>query len=132
MALKKVKVQDNRIIGKLQDFSGGTAGYILSIKGAKSLLSYIQKLKIIDHVDQIMFRDYLKNGSLNIYQMDPAICVQDHVLNPNSIKFSSTLSWQFKPKIKTKRSFIQKLFREVFRPIQQLIQLPFKREIKFK
>ena len=130
MALKKTNIQDNRIIGKLFAFSGGTAGYILSVKGAKSLLNYIQKLKIIDHVDQIMFRDYLKQGPLDIYQMDPAICIQDHVLNPTAITFSSTLSWHLKPK--AKKSIIQKLFREIFRPIQQVIQLPFKREIKFK
>lgn len=130
MSLKLDNVEDNRKIGKLKAFYGGTGGYILSQNGAKSLLNYIKKLDVIDHIDQIMFRHYLKEGSLSIYQMTPAICIQDIVLNPKAINFPSSLTWIKKQKIK--RSFIQKLFRELFRPIQQLIQLPFKREIKFK
>ncbi|USA53214.1 glycosyltransferase family 25 protein [Acinetobacter sp. C32I] len=107
----------------------GAAGYILSYKGAIVLLEYMKEQPVLDHVDQIIFRKYVAQGECGIYQLNPALCMQDYLLNPHNQKFKTTLQWRNKQKVKVKG--LQKLFRELKRFLTQLKELPYKTKLKF-
>lgn len=58
---------------------GGTAGYFVSRRGAQKLLD--QTSAACDPVDQLMFNPRLGiAGDLSIWQLEPAICVQDYLV----------------------------------------------------
>ncbi|WP_151766190.1 glycosyltransferase family 25 protein, partial [Acinetobacter colistiniresistens] len=75
----KVTVENGRVISKLLNANFGTAGYILSNKAAKSLFNYVKELSSVDHIDQLMFKKYLQDGEYSVYQMNPAICIQEYL-----------------------------------------------------
>ena len=107
----------------------GAGGYILSLNAAKKLIEYVQSLEEVDHIDQILFGRYLKNGEYPIVQINPAICIQDCILNPNSQKFTTSLQWRGREKPKYK--FIHKVGIEFKRVFIQLYELPYKTKMKF-
>ena len=127
----KTSLANGRVISRLLNPNFGTAGYIISNKAAKSLLSYIQSLSIVDHIDQIIFKKYLKHGVYPIYQVNPALCIQEYLLYPNDKKFQSSLSWRDSYK-KKERNPLFKIKRELERILLQLYRLPFKVKIIFK
>jgi len=127
----KVTVEHGRVISKLLNANFGTAGYILSNKAAKSLFNYVKALASVDHIDQIMFKKYLQDGEYSVYQMNPALCIQEYLLYPETKKFKSSLSWRNTEKVKEK-NLLQKVKRELIRAFLQLYRLPFKVKIKFK
>lgn len=127
----KSSLANGRVISKLLNPNFGTAGYILSNKAAQSLLCYIQSLSMVDHVDQIMFKKYLKHGEYPIYQINPALCIQEYLLYPNDKKFQPSLSWRSSYKKKEKNP-LNKIKRELARVFLQLYRLPFKVKIIFK
>lgn len=70
----------------------GSAGYIVSREAAARLLASPQMSRL--HADRALFDfsrhpDFLQTAV--IYQLDPAICVQDDVLNPNAVRFQSLI-----------------------------------------
>ncbi|ENX53184.1 hypothetical protein F885_00964 [Acinetobacter higginsii] len=127
----KTSLENGRIISRLLNPNFGTAGYILSNKAAQSLLCYIQNLSVVDHVDQIMFKKYLKYGEYPVYQVNPALCIQEYLLYPDDKKFQSSLSWRDSYK-KKEQSPLNKIKRELTRVFLQLYRLPFKVKIIFK
>lgn len=127
----KVAVDNGRIISKLLNANFGTAGYILSNKAAKSLFNYVKKLPSVDHIDQVMFKSYLLDGEYPVYQMNPALCIQEYLLYPDNKKFQSSLSWRSSYKKKEKNP-LKKIKRELVRVFLQLYRLPFKVQIIFK
>lgn len=127
----KTSLANDRVISRLLNPNFGTAGYILSNKAAQSLLYYIQNLSAVDHVDQIMFKKYLKHGAYPIYQVNPALCIQEYLLYPDDKKFQSSLSWRSSYK-KKERNPLNKIKRELVRVFLQLYRLPFKVKIIFK
>ena len=57
----------------------GSAGYFISKSAAKRLLDWTETL--CDPLDELLFNPKLGvTGRLTIYQMDPAICIQDFLL----------------------------------------------------
>ncbi|HIQ36005.1 MULTISPECIES: glycosyltransferase family 25 protein [Acinetobacter] len=127
----KLTIENGRVISKLLNANFGTAGYILSNKAAKSLFNYVKELASVDHIDQIMFKKYLQDGEYSVYQMNPALCIQEYLLYPEAKKFKSSLSWRNTEKVKEK-NLLQKVKRELIRAFLQLYRLPFKVKIKFK
>lgn len=107
----------------------GAGGYILSRNAAKKLIEYVKSLSEIDHVDQILFGKYLKNGEYPIVQINPAICIQDCILNPDNQKFTTSLQWRGRKK--TKYKLMQKVGIELKRVFIQLFELPYKTKIEF-
>lgn len=129
--LEKLKVFNNKdfVLRKLKKPHLGAAGYILSYKGAVELLEYIKKQDFLDHVDQIVFRDYINEGELGIYQLNPALCIQDYILNPNNQRFKTNLQWRDKPKVKSTGG--KKILRELSRIFVQITEYPYKTKLKF-
>ena len=87
---KKIKKID-RSIYKILGKNLGTGGYILSLEGAKYLIQYIENLKEIEVIDALMFnqRRYVK--TLPVYQLKPAVVVQDSILNGEDVILLSSI-----------------------------------------
>ena len=128
---KKIKVSGSEYtLGILQKGHLGAGGYVLSYRAAKDLIAYVQSLKELDHIDQILFNQYLKKGKYPIYQLNPVLCIQDCILNPKKQKFSTALQWRDKEK--AKYSLFQKVIREINRLFKQLVEFPYKKELVFR
>lgn len=117
------------VLRQLKKAHLGAAGYILSYKGAVELLDYMHKQVSFDHVDQLIFRNYVSDGPLAIYQVNPTLCIQDYLLNPNNQKFKTSLQWR--DQVVSKPTGFQKILREISRVFTQLADLPFKTKLKF-
>ncbi|MFK3619440.1 glycosyltransferase family 25 protein [Pasteurella multocida] len=74
----------------------GTAGYIISQGAAKFLLSYFNKLHIeeIYPIDEFIFNKFLKRRDFIVYQLSPAICIQELQLNKNTPELPSQLEYE--------------------------------------
>lgn len=124
----------NRSISKLKSCNLGTAGYILSIKGAKEYLEYIQSIELIP-LDQLMFNQYVLNKKNNIYQMNPALCIQEMILYPEKSKTSlvSDLYNERQQRMKNnKKKGWSKIKLEIYRIYMQLFSIIAYKTIKFK
>lgn len=74
---------DGRAVRRLRSFHWGTAGYVISRRAAEDLLSLSEFISL--PVDDFMFNpERSTSRKLKIYQLDPAICVQDNVLDPET------------------------------------------------
>ncbi len=128
--LEKIQVFNgkNFVLRRLKKPHLGAAGYVLSYEGAIELLKYIHEQDILDHVDQIVFRNYLNENKLKVYQLNPALCIQDYILNPDEQKFKTSLQWRDKKKVKLRGR--EKLLRELGRFFTQLYEFPYKTKLK--
>lgn len=96
----------------------GTAGYILSKNAAIFLLDYFKKLDStsIKAIDKCLFGDLIKHNEVNIYQLDPAICIQEDKLNKKDSILTSQLEYDRRivenyKKIPTSKGIIYLLYK---------------------
>ena len=93
----------------------GTAGYIISNDAAKYLINLVEKLAVeeIKAIDEIMFNEQVNVGLYQVYQLNPAICVQELQLNQEESLLVSDLEQERKnrPKIKKNKTLKQRLVR---------------------
>ena len=93
----------------------GTAGYIISNGAAKYLINLFEKLAVeeIKAIDEIMFNEQVNVGLYQVYQLNPAICVQELQLNQEESLLVSDLEQERKnrPKIKKNKTLKQRLVR---------------------
>lgn len=95
-----------RTIDILKSKHFGTAGYIISNGAAKYLINLFEKLAIeeIKAIDEIMFNEQINVGVYQVYQLNPAICVQELQLNQENSLLVSDLQqerkkiWQCTPR----------------------------------
>lgn len=131
MFIKKTGIYklENAYLKILKAIHYGTAGYILSNNSAKQLIDFIKQTKIVP-IDHIMFESTL-NTHINVYQINPAICIQSDRLNDkNRTVFGSELEID-RRKIFTdtkylhnkNKTFFGKLKIEATRPFYQLKNL---------
>lgn len=100
----------------------GMAGYIISQAGAKKLVAITKSLGIDRPVDHIMFDDLIDQKKSAMYQVFPAICIQDKILDMQSERFASCLEQERPPRPvkKIKLTQAQKVNRELARLWKQL------------
>lgn len=115
----------NRKLLPLVTVHMGGGGYILSQQAARQLLLMLQEAQQLIPVDHLIFRDYLKTSNQSIYQMSPALCVQDMILKKGKTIFPSALEEVRNERKgedfgKKKRTFAQKVKREFSRMGTQL------------
>lgn len=122
-----------REIAPLKSKNLGTAGYILSIKGAKSYLEYILNNQIIP-LDEMMFDFYVKSNNLNVYQLFPALCIQEMMLFPEKkASLPSDLLVERKARMKKfKKKGSAKLKLECLRILKQIELILFGKISEFK
>lgn len=122
-----------RKIVQLKGKNLGTAGYILSLKGAQAYLNYIQHIQLIP-IDQVMFDEYVFSKDLMVYQMNPALCIQEMMLYPaKKTTLSSDLLAERKERMKKqKKKGWMKVQLEIMRILLQIKQMLFATRASFK
>ena len=138
----KKKVLKDRIIRRLKSRHLGTGGYILSKEGANTLLNYVRHLPVLSPIDNIMFEEYMFTHKNKIYQLFPALCIQDFLYNKEDTKLESGLQNErfirqskLLKTVEKNKSLIYKLKRELGRLLLQVYSLYEKiwiRAVKFK
>ena len=118
----------NRKLVELRSKHMGAGGYILSYQGAKALLHFIKEYKTIIPIDHILFKDYLMSGEHKVYQMLPALCVQDFILMSGKTSLPSYLAQERKlrkgniSKVEETLTLKEKFTKEFRRFLAQLIR----------
>lgn len=100
----------------------GTAGYIISQKGAEKLIAMTHSLGINQPVDQSVFKSFIEHNGSKVYQVFPALCIQDQIYNNDSAIFRSELEEirETKRKLEIKPSGYKKVSREWNKIVHQL------------
>jgi glycosyl transferase, family 25 len=125
MSLTSKRISCDRKLKVLKAKHLGTAGYILSLKGAESLLNYVRSHEVSTPIDRVMFEEYLANGSYPIYQMVPALVIQSKIYGDNIFESELEVERDAKkalsnPPKKIKLNLTLKILREIKR-IKNLI-----------
>ncbi|MDP9499751.1 glycosyltransferase family 25 protein [Bisgaard Taxon 45] len=83
----------------------GTAGYIISQSAARFLLDIFKNISNEDiaPIDELIFNQFLVKNSFNVYQLSPAICIQELQLNNESSVLQSQLELE-RNKFRNKKS----------------------------
>ena len=93
----------------------GTAGYIISNGAARYLINLFENLAVdkVKAIDEIMFNEQVNVDLYQVYQLNPAICVQELQLNQEESLLASDLEQERKnrPKIKKNKTLKQRLVR---------------------
>lgn len=115
----------------------GCAGYIITYAGAKFLMEKIKKSELKYPVDREVFEFYLGDKNYYAYQINPALCIQDFIINKNKNTFSSALSTDrsiFQDRFRRKRKVAlhKVIVREIIRPIRKMTNKILNRKIIFK
>lgn len=133
--LKEFNSNPDRAIFELKSKNLGTAGYILSLSGAKKLLDYIQSLDQLIALDHLMFEKLVKDKFLSVCQMKPALCIQDVTLysTKDSVRFASHLYKERQVRMKyNKKRGVDKILLELSRILVQVRNLIFFKTVGFK
>lgn len=109
-----------RTLLRLRSFHYGAGAYILSQAAARWLLAYVRRLpgQDFDPVDAILFDHLVSSRQLAVYQMQPALCIQDIILHPAAQQqFGSQMEAEraTQPKPKARRTLLHKVQREIGR-----------------
>ena len=112
----------------------GTGGYIVTKKGIDFLVKHIKSITDIE-IDNLLFKTLLTQPDYQVWQMQPAICIQDCLLNPQNYTLGMMNreggQWCSQAKAK-KRSLLSKIIREIKRPLSQLYKKVFGKKSDFK
>lgn len=126
------KINDISIL-RLKSRHLGTAGYIITNKGAHFLFNKISSTSINNPIDHEMFNDLLSNKEYIVGQALPCLCIQDFVLNNHDEKFPSTLeSDRIHREIPNLSQNKNKVTREFSRIKKQLIDFLLKKTVERK
>ena len=131
MALKQhnLSAPDARKLLLLREAHMGCGGYIISQDVAKKLLNFIVESKVLIPVDHFLFREC---PELAVYQLSPALCIQDMILTNGNTQFPSALEEvrnirKGKYLKKEKLKFSAKLKKECSRIIRQIQKMMIRR-----
>lgn len=125
---------DNRTIYPLNEYHLGMAGYIISRTAIQTFLNYIKNLpndRIVP-IDRLLFDGFMEQ--MAVYQLSPALCIQEHIKNPNNILLPSSLEQerQIQQKHKPKRPLLQKIKGELSNVFKKTIGKAFRKKIEFR
>ncbi|MCF0262995.1 glycosyltransferase family 25 protein [Acinetobacter guillouiae] len=124
MSLNKIPLENNRLLRELKEKHLGTAGYILSLEGARNYLKYIKDKNVEVPLDRLMFENYLNDGDELVYQMVPGLSAQADRIGKSELESQLEIDRKEnqlgKEKRKQKLAFMQKLKREILRFLYQV------------
>ena len=95
---EKILSYHQREIDILKSKHFGTAGYIISNAAARYFIHVFEKLTVeeVKAIDEIMFNEWINIDLYQVYQLNPAICVQELQLNQESSTLMSGLQQERK------------------------------------
>ena len=121
LSLKKKQVR-GRVLRQLGSMHSGAAGYVFSLRGAIKLLDITQQLNC--PVDDLMFGVETTKSEFKVMQMFPALCIQEHVLDPDYSSPSNINIDRLRRRNSSPKTHgIHKLWREIKRPYFQILSL---------
>lgn len=122
----------SRSLIRLKNKHYGCAGYILTQNGARSFLKKIKEHKLLIPLDHFIF-DLLIKEMDGIYQLQPALCIQDCIFYGSHENMPSDLELLRRKRMKFfKKNGLNKLKLEVLRLINQIKLKFFGTNIEFK
>ncbi|XWY21625.1 glycosyltransferase family 25 protein [Bisgaard Taxon 45] len=111
----------------LKDEHLGTAGYIISLGAAKYLLEIFKNMESnnIFPIDHLIFNRFLAGEELIVYQLSPALCIQELQLNENESLLDSQLeserkNYRLAEKVRKKKTWREKLYHIFTKPQRML------------
>ncbi|MDE4453839.1 glycosyltransferase family 25 protein [Psychrobacter sp. DAB_AL62B] len=131
---KHAVIAGKRYIAQLKSIHLGSGSYILSLRGAKLYFDYFTKNKLIP-IDELMFDAFLCEHLEPVYQMTPALCIQEIILrgaNSELLLPGSLMTDRSNKVNKTKKSFTYKLKREANRLASHVRKAISAEDIPFK
>lgn len=134
---KSIQSVYSREIHPLYDSNLGTAGYIIHKSIAQKLLLLLQSMTAqeIVPIDHFMFKEVIEKNLINVYQINPALCIQSDRLNPET-NLKSDIHHERRLRMnneKKNRTLIQKIKRELNRLSYQAFQQSHKKQnMEFK
>ncbi|EEX51328.1 acto-N-neotetraose biosynthesis glycosyltransferase LgtB [Pasteurella dagmatis ATCC 43325] len=124
---------------KLRSTHFGTAGYIISFSAAKYFLNIFANMKEdeIEPIDQLIFDRFLPMDNFQVYQLSPAICIQELQVNQEHSLLSSQLEDEriiarLDRDRKRKQKKIKDLFIHFLKKPQRMIEKSKKKRIQLK
>lgn len=130
--MSKICHIENRDIYALKSEYVGAAGYIISHNAAKFLISYFQGLSSTEllPIDEILFNQFIYKNVIDIYQISPALCIQDRFYHYSTTKLGSSLeNERFQPQQNTssnKKSILKRIKKQLFRMFDSRKKVSFK------
>ncbi|MER1720262.1 glycosyltransferase family 25 protein, partial [Proteus terrae] len=126
-SIRPIKKANDIQIVRLKSRHLGTAGYIITNKGAHFLFDKISQKPINNPIDHEIFNDLLINNKYIVGQTMPCLCIQDFVLNKNDNNFPSILEDnRIHRVIHNKTGSNNKIIRELSRLKQQILDFTLK------
>ena len=113
---------DNYCLKPLKSEHMGMAGYVIDLESAKRIIYSLQCDGIVKPIDHYLFKEDLSVRD-DIYQVIPALVIQDDVLNKDSTNLCSQLESERRDrrkKDKPKLTSSQKVYRELKRVVNHL------------
>lgn len=146
MINKGTSLARNHKLCRMRSRHMGMAGYIISQNGAQKLIAMVEKFGIDRPVDHLMFDNLIKQTVNKVYQLYPALCIQDKVYNEHAIEFASCLEEErpkhfiLKSKLSQKERIVKELtrirsqmqIRNIYRSMLLTIQGYQKQKIEYK
>ncbi|MUG31811.1 glycosyltransferase family 25 protein [Psychrobacter sanguinis] len=129
-----VSVKNQRQLTTLKGKHLGAAAYIFSKQGAQKVLNYTLQHTMLP-IDETVFRDLINENVMPVYQMVPALCIQDTALNKSAevSALPSTLEEDRRKRMRSeKKKALGKIRREVNRLIDQTKDALFAKTIPFR
>ncbi|EGZ49375.1 glycosyltransferase family 25 protein [Neisseria wadsworthii] len=123
----------------LSSVHGGSAGYIISQQAIRFILKRLQTLPAdeIKPIDILLFGNLLNHGDLKVYQLVPALCVQESQINQENSQFKSQLqleraqNWHQNPEPRKKRTFKERCIR-AFGKVNRILEKRRRQIIPFQ
>lgn len=111
----------------------GTAGYILSLKGAQAYFDYVRRIELIP-LDHVMFDQFVEQQVSPVYQVSPAACIQEMMLHPdkNTVLSSELFAERRARMKKMKKKGLAKIMLEIMRLFTQLKYALKAKSVPFK
>ncbi|MES1964854.1 glycosyltransferase family 25 protein [Psychrobacter sp. AH5] len=126
-------LSSKRCITQLKGKHLGAGGYILSLKGIKLLLDYTFNKPLLP-IDEIVFKNFITQSSEPVYQMVPALCIQDIIINADkeALILPSSLEEDRRKRMRSeKKGGLAKISRETRRMVSQTKESLFAKQIPF-
>lgn len=81
------------MVFRLEEAYIGAAGYIISKSAAKKVITIINGLAVDEliPIDEILFNKLINDNAFKIYQINPALCIQERFLNPTNSNLTSDI-----------------------------------------
>ncbi|WP_438012703.1 glycosyltransferase family 25 protein [Psychrobacter raelei] len=130
---EQTSIEKQRQLIPLKGKHLGAGAYTLSRQGAQKVLNYTLQ-HIMLPIDETVFRDLINENVIPVYQMVPALCIQDIILNKSaeSLVLPSTLEEDRRRRMRSeKKKGLAKIRREANRLVDQTKDALFAKTVPF-